>query len=134
MPAVEYYARKMKRLSPLTLHPVVLQPGLEEDPGFNMVSEVAIAEMLQNPFFAQEWQRLQDMQIVRVLDIDKKDPSKSEPDLTNLNLSQAVKRVKASTSLDLLHSWKDVDPRPGVQKAIEDQINAISPPLEARVK
>lgn len=130
MPAVMFHAYKQNppRQSPLTLHPVNLQPALEfSQAGFNLVSDEDVTAMKQNPYFAQIWQELQDSGVVEVLDIDKGNPANSEPDLTALNLTQAVNRVKATTSLAVLNSWKDLDYREGVQRAIAAQIDAISP-------
>lgn len=130
MPAVEFYSRKMvpSKIAPIVLGPVALQPGLDQDPGYNLIAQENLDAMLANPYLKKNWEQLQDSGVVKVLDTDKADPSASEPDLTELNLTQAVDRVKATTSLELLESWASVDPRKGVQKAIDEQINKISPP------
>ncbi|MBW4469315.1 MAG: hypothetical protein KME45_03525 [Stenomitos rutilans HA7619-LM2] len=125
MPAVEFYARHPKWgwVSPLTLGPVGLQPGMDVDPGHNLISEEAIASMLENPFFAQTWQELQDSNIVKVLNLTT---GTIEPDLPS-QLIPAVKQVQATSSLYDLERWRDTDLRQGVQTAIAAQIERLQP-------
>lgn len=125
MPAVEFYSRhaKWNRISPLTLGPIGLQPGMDHDPGYNLVSEEAIAKAMENPFFARTWQELQDDGVVKVLDLST---GVAEPDLPT-KLIEAVKRVKSTSSIYDLERWRDTDLRQGVQTAIAEQLGRLQP-------
>jgi hypothetical protein len=134
MPQVEYYPRRMKRQCPLTIGKIGLDPHQDEDPSIHLISEEAIAETVANPFFAQEWQRLQDDKIVVVLDLNSKNPADSEPDITELTPAQAVKRVKATTSIALLKGWRDLGLAIGVERAIDARLKEMSLPIELKGK
>lgn len=95
-------------------------------PGFNIIDGAALEEAFRHPAFGSLLQEWRENGVIVVK--DGKGPGvASEPDLTTYTLTEAVKKIKDCTSLDLLAAWRDLDSRKGVQNAIADQIKSLRP-------